>query len=120
MPRTRISTTVDSQRLNQVRRLLGRDLSFSPGPAAGDPIEKVIRDGSVVSQVRAGLGLPGELGVVFVGEPGEHLPLDSSLEGVDEDRQRMVDDLAVRRVHGEVWWADLDRVRPVVILTRRR
>ncbi|MGH9115289.1 MAG: type II toxin-antitoxin system PemK/MazF family toxin [Acidimicrobiales bacterium] len=22
--------------------------------------------------------------------------------------------------HGEVWWADLDKVRPVVVLTRRR
>lgn len=22
--------------------------------------------------------------------------------------------------HGEVWWADLDKVRPVVLLTRRR
>jgi mRNA interferase MazF len=22
--------------------------------------------------------------------------------------------------HGEVWWADLDQVRPVVVLTRRR
>jgi mRNA interferase MazF len=22
--------------------------------------------------------------------------------------------------HGEVWWADLDKIRPVVVLTRRR
>ena len=22
--------------------------------------------------------------------------------------------------HGDVWWADLDKVRPVVVLTRRR
>lgn len=22
--------------------------------------------------------------------------------------------------HGEIWWADLDKVRPVVVLTRRR
>lgn len=35
----------------------------------------------------------------------------------------MTDPSSVRSAdvgHGDVWWADLDKVRPVVVLTRRR